>query len=167
MRKILILVVTAVMAAAGCTVTPQQPPPPPENTTSVTLEVTKAQGTVVALVPVHINGKGPYRFLLDTGASISTIDEQLAKRLNLTFTGETADVEGVASRTTAELVRVQQWKVGTVALDPARMAALDLRQDKRGVAGLLGSDVLHDFGHVTIDYRRERLLVPSQPPSAN
>ncbi|WP_188193360.1 retropepsin-like aspartic protease [Nonomuraea sp. SYSU D8015] len=166
MRKLLVTLVAAVTAAAGCTVVGEQPPPA-EDGASVKLRVIEAQGTALALVPVHIKGKGPYQFLLDTGASISTIDEQLAKDLGLEFTGQTADVLGIGGRANVELIRVERWKMGTVALDPGRMAALDLRQDQRGVSGLLGSDVLRDFGQVTVDYRRERLIVPADLASPN
>jgi predicted aspartyl protease len=160
MRKLLVTLITALMAAAGCAVVGEQPPPA-EDGASVKLRVIEAQGTALALVPVHIKGKGPYQFLLDTGASVSTIDEELAKDLDLEFTGETADVMGIGGRVNVQLIRVERWKIGTVALDPGRMAALDLRQDQRGVSGLLGSDVLRDFGRVTVDYQRERLVIPA------
>ncbi|HEX4818362.1 MAG TPA: retropepsin-like aspartic protease [Nonomuraea sp.] len=161
MRKLLVLIVVALLAA-GCTLLGAQPPPSGDEK-SIRLRVVETRGTALALAPVHIKGEGPYQFLLDTGASISTIDEQLARELNLEFTGDSADVRGIGGRTNVELIRVDRWRVGDVNLDAVRMAALDLGDDRRGVVGLLGADVLHDFGRVTVDYDRERLLLPDDP----
>ena len=159
MRKLLVVLAATVMVVAGCVM--DQQPRPVEKGTSVDLTVVDAQGTTYVLAPVHIEGKGPYQFLLDTGASISTIDQQLAEELGLKFTGRTAGVMGVAGRTNVELIRVEQWRVGNVSLDAGRMAALDLPRHPRNVSGLLGSDVLRDFGWITVDYERERLVVPA------
>jgi predicted aspartyl protease len=39
--------------------------------------------TSLIVVPVTINGRGPYRFLLDTGASTTILSTAIADRLNL------------------------------------------------------------------------------------
>src|SRR4029079_3671909 len=38
------------------------------------------------LLPVSVNGRGPYRFALDTGSSMSSISPDLARDLGLTTT---------------------------------------------------------------------------------
>src|SRR5690242_9228826 len=46
--------------------------------TTIAVTVLRGQdGTVLVLVPVTISDHGPYDFVLDTGASVSLIDETL------------------------------------------------------------------------------------------
>src|SRR5260221_14475239 len=35
------------------------------------------------LIPVEVNGKGPYRFVLDTGASMTVLSAELARELGV------------------------------------------------------------------------------------
>ena len=53
----------------------------------VPLQVMKQGKQVLALVPVKINGAGPYTFALDTGASRSLVDSQLAAKLHVKKVG--------------------------------------------------------------------------------
>src|ERR1700739_3861793 len=48
------------------------------------------------LVPVTINQSGPYDFLVDTGAQITTVDPALVKALDLKIQGTTGII-GVAN----------------------------------------------------------------------
>jgi Aspartyl protease len=60
-------------------------PPPPEKVEVPAAGVTVAMDNIGGrpLVNVTINGKGPYPFILDTGASITAIDPDLIKELAL------------------------------------------------------------------------------------
>ena len=49
----------------------------------VALKVLRHGKQVIALVPVTINGHGPYTFALDTGASQSLVDSSVAKELRV------------------------------------------------------------------------------------
>ena len=51
---------------------------------------------VQIIVPVTINHSGPYDFLLDTGAQITTVDPALAKTLDLKIEG-TIGIIGVGN----------------------------------------------------------------------
>jgi hypothetical protein len=42
-----------------------------------------AANTSLVLVPIYVNGHGPYRFLLDTGASHSVLSQDVADRLEI------------------------------------------------------------------------------------
>src|SRR5580704_18446199 len=62
------------------------PPPPPVQTapdpTLFASPTTRDHiGRIVA--PVMVNGRGPYRFIIDTGASDSTVSPDLARTLGL------------------------------------------------------------------------------------
>src|SRR2546423_6876277 len=65
------------------------------------------------IVPVKINGKGPYRFVLDTGATFTCIDNKLVEELKLP---EWKGQFGVAVITPGEgnvrLVSVDSLEVG-------------------------------------------------------
>jgi hypothetical protein len=111
----------------------------------------------VELVPVYVNGHGPYAFLLDTGSSISSVSRQLAAGLSLPRTGKIARIDGVATTSRAPLVSITDWRLGRYRLAPEAVAALDIPGNADSVAGLLGSDELRRFGEVTIDFRHLRL----------
>ena len=59
----------------------------PVTTAEGTLKMEIAGGRPVVMVT--LNGHGPYRFILDTGAMISVIDASLAHELELPIVGET------------------------------------------------------------------------------
>jgi Aspartyl protease len=52
----------------------------PGNVVSLTLRLVQSS---LIIVPVEINHSGPYDFLVDTGAQITTVDSSLAVNLGL------------------------------------------------------------------------------------
>ena len=137
--------------------------PEPAGGASVPLEVSEGplDGALV-FVPVTIDGAGPFSFVLDTGASNTTIDAALADELGLPETGDESDITGVAGDVAGTGVEVESWLLGDVELDGFTIVAVDLGGDDDegiGVDGLLGSDVLADFGTVTVDYDEGILLL--------
>jgi predicted aspartyl protease len=127
----------------------------------VDIEVIKHGKQVLALVPVTINGKGPWAFAIDTGASQSLVDSQVAKELAVQKTGAKQKIAGVASVTKVAAIKVRDWRVGKVKLPATTVveANLPFGNARGGVQGLLGSDMLSQFDVVTIDYDRSRLLL--------
>src|SRR2546427_8409498 len=67
------------------------------------------------IVPVKINGKGPYKFVLDTGATFTCIDQKLVDELKLPESrgqfgvGVLAPTEGAV-----KLVNIETLEVGNV-----------------------------------------------------
>jgi predicted aspartyl protease len=138
--------------------------PQPAEGHTVPLELTQAAlDGVLAVVPVTIAGEGPYSFVLDTGATSSTIDASLASELGLEETGLEGDVAGVTGQAVGTAVAVESWQLGDVELGAQELISLDLGgvDGGLGVDGLLGSDVLAGFGTVTIDYAGGVLLLGS------
>jgi hypothetical protein len=126
----------------------------------VRLKVVKAHnGATLALAPVFIRGKGPFIFAVDTGASQSVVDSSLVKRLHLQQ-GRSETVTGISCSSNVLEVKVQHWSVGRVDL-PARMVASTNLPGKgsNGLQGLLGSDILSQFGAITLDYKHQMLVV--------
>src|SRR5260370_1090191 len=68
------------------------------------------------IVDVNINGKGPYRFILDTGASMTVISDDLKDELALPAGASNAHTPDGAS---ASLVRIDSLRVGDAALTGA------------------------------------------------
>jgi len=165
----LALLAVALVAAAGCRRgAVEQPGAPPSEAGGQTVSLLVLQGpggSTLALVPVFIGGQGPFAFALDTGASHSVIDKDLAEQLDLPATGPAVEMTGVVTTTEAHQVRVGTWRVGDVELPGRTLVALTLSEPDRRVKlrGLLGSDVLSRFGAVTVDYDNRRLTLRSRP----
>jgi hypothetical protein len=151
--KLIALAGVAALVAAGCGGSK------PSGSLEVPIDVLKHGSQVIALVPVTINGHGPYQFALDTGASQSLVDTQVAKELRVEKTGSSHKVAGITSVTKVQTIKVEHWELGDVKL-PATVvveANLPFGNADGGVQGLLGSDMLSEFDIVTIDYAHERL----------
>jgi predicted aspartyl protease len=121
---------------------------------------------------VHIGDKGPFRFLVDTGASTTVIDPEVAAQLELRDSDAFAIVRGVGGTVQgAGIGRLKHWRIGDVRLPDLEVLVTDLPQfitsrptdDRRDTAGLLGSDVLSTLGIVTIDFARGRLVTHDTP----
>lgn len=110
------------------------------------------------LVPVGINGHGPFTFVLDTGSSHSTVSHELAVRLALPAVAKTS-VTTIAGSETRLVVRAHQMTVGDATGDnlmPSVDSTEQLRAIEPGVDGILGQDFLSALNY-TVDYRRNRL----------
>jgi predicted aspartyl protease len=129
----------------------------PAGDTSVPIRVVTTGKATLVLVPVKVNGRGPFDFVLDTGASTSTVDRTLVRRLRLPRTGETARVRGVTGEAVVPVVRLRAWTVGGQPLVGRSLTVTDLGDPT--VFGLLGSDELRGFGRITVDYQRKRLVL--------
>src|SRR5712691_161100 len=83
----------------------------------VPLQIVKEGKQVLALVPVTIDGR-VFTFALDTGASRSMIDSQVARKLAVPKAGSAGKVAGVNGVKTAAFVMVKSWSIGHVKLPP-------------------------------------------------
>ncbi len=72
------------LLALGCRVPSAVSPGSPSETAPGEVSFKLAGANEAALiVPVKINGKGPYDFVLDTGATFTCVDRKLAEELTL------------------------------------------------------------------------------------
>lgn len=123
-------------------------------------------GDAALLVPVRINGEGPYDFVLDTGATLTCVDRSLADSLGLPDArgqiGVGAGIGGQAG--SMRLVRIDSLSVGEARAQGLTGCAVDLEQFRSlglETRGLLGLNFLTSF-HVTLDFESERLTL-SEP----
>ena len=110
-------------------------------------------------VPVTINGRGPFRFLVDTGAQATVLTARVTDDLGLVPTGR-ATLVAMASRTA----------VDTIALDGLEFAGRRfnnlttplLRDRDIGADGIIGLDSLQDL-RVILDFRADAITVSDAP----
>jgi hypothetical protein len=126
----------------------------PNGRLDVAIKVLRHGRQVIAVVPVTIDGKGPYTFALDTGASQSLVDSAVARDLGAMRSGGSHRVAGITNVTKVQTIEVKHWQVGDVQLPSTTVveANLPFGNADGGVQGLLGSDMLSRFDVVTIDY---------------
>jgi Aspartyl protease len=151
----------AVLVLAGCGGTAKMTPPTvgADGSLTVAIKVLKHGKQVIALVPVTIDGKGPYTFAIDTGASQSLLDSSVAKKLHVRATGGKHPVAGITDVTSVKTLFVKHWSVGGVKLPATTIVETNLPFGNvdGGVQGLLGSDMLSQFDVITIDYDHQVL----------
>ncbi len=142
----------------------------PGGGTRLPLTVSTVAGQVSEALNVCIDGKGPFPFVLDSGAGQSTIDAGLAHRLHLASAGPATEFAGVGCTGTAHPVTSGSWSLDGLALAPQELTAATLPQigGKGEPDGLLGSDVLARFDAVRIDFAPGALIVGGSegPPLA-
>jgi hypothetical protein len=116
------------------------PPKPPvaEPDAGAQLETAFDQAKRM-LVPVFLNGKGPFGFVVDTGANRTVVATEVALACDLPSGGR-ADVHGIAGAESAALANVRRLTVGGVTSQNLTLPVLD--RGRLGADGLLGVDIL-------------------------
>lgn len=120
-------------------------------------------GGAALLVPVEINGSGPWDFILDTGATFTCVDGALADSLDLPEPrGRVGIGQGIQGGPgEMRLVEIERIEVGSAAAEGLTGCALDLaRFESIGIEarGLLGLNFLTSF-RMTLDFEEERLIL--------
>ena len=120
------------------------------------------------IVKVCVNGKGPFNFILDTGASLSVISPEVLKRAGPGGPLRSAKAFGATGSTDVKLTRIGQLRIGTVAIADIEVAVMDLdalsRTTRRKLGGIIGYNVLRRY-RITIDYPKGVLFL-RRPRSA-
>ena len=161
MNGSLLALAGAALLASGCGGSSKVTTPAvgADGSLNVAIKVLKHGQQVIALVPVTIDGKGPFTFAIDTGASQSLVDSSVAKQLGVPATGNKHAVAGITNVTDVKTLVVKRWSVGGVKLPPTTVVETNLPfgNASGGVQGLLGSDMLSQFDVITIDYAHQML----------
>lgn len=161
-----------VRALLACVVLLLEPAPGRTETAPVDAPDTEAEplyatptrldraGRVVAAV--EINGQGPFRFIVDTGANRSALATELVERLQLPVTGSaTVGVHGVTGYAELPSVEVERLRVGTLELQERRLPVLPhaVLADADGILGVEGlqeARIEIDFGSDRVTIRPSR-----------
>ena len=106
--------------------------------------------------PVLINGMGPYRLVLDTGASRSAISTKVAGQLGLPIQADSVRLQGVTGSTIASTVDVDTLEFGDLLVENTRMPIL--ADAFGGAEGVLGGEGLEDK-RIVIEFRKDRISI--------
>ncbi|HEX8571712.1 MAG TPA: retropepsin-like aspartic protease [Allosphingosinicella sp.] len=131
-------------------------PPPAFAGDSASLPMDLSQS--VPIVAVTIGGKGPYRFLVDTGAGgHGRISPALAEALGLAVAGEVVAGDGSGRTQARKTYRIDSLELGGVRFSGVELAEIGLPRGRlQGLDGILGLGLF--AGHLlTLDYPRKTL----------
>ncbi|MCU6455365.1 aspartyl protease family protein [Sphingomonas sp. A2-49] len=158
---------------------PQQAPPPPASAPAIRLgeatidDTLEIAGDAVAgqqldtrmAVRVQVNGRGPYRFVVDSGADRTVIGEGLAAALRLPA-GLPVTLHGMAGASRRETARIDTITIGGTRVDD--LAAPVLPETYLGARGLLGIDALRGQ-RLMLDFERQTITIEDarRPVRAN
>ena len=115
---------------------------------------------------VYLNGQGPFRFLVDTGAQTNQVDASVAKKLGLklTFRTKIATVSGTAT--------VPGGRVAELALGPAIASNQEflftglegIHQLSSSIQGVIGEEFLSHFDYL-LDFAGRRITFGAVEPA--
>lgn len=162
-KKLVVLSPEAAVSSGATIVRGEGSEPPPQTLVdgtpkaSVDLTVVKFDGTALATAPIAFGASGLalHAFVIDTGASESSIVAPLATSLGLKPEGRTALSTDVGCPRTVDEVSSGPW----LASLSVRLASRPLARPplaggtQQGVMGALGCDVLSSYGSIVLDYR--------------
>jgi hypothetical protein len=108
-------------------------------------------------VPVLVDGKGPFRLVLDTGAQRSAVTAETVRKLGMSQSLSTPVLLlGATGSAVTPTIRVETMQVGDLLLQPARMPVV--ADVFGGAEGLLGTEGLQDH-RIYIDFRNDLISI--------
>ena len=132
--------------------------PAQNNVLTAPLELTHGKPFVMVMV----NGKGPFRFVVDTGTGAEAfVTAELADELNLPVTGHVhlSDPSKQGGQK-VPLVMIQSLEVAGVVFNDVRAARHPLSSADGNCDGLLGFELFRDY-LLTLDYPNRRMTLAS------
>lgn len=139
------------------------PPAPPQDPELISAE-SVMEATLLTLgevdqrltVPVAVNARGPYNFIIDTGAERTVVSRELANTLRLSA-GNPVTLLSMTGRSQVDTVLVPDLMIKSVGIQHSVIAP-KLEARNLGAIGLLGIDTLRDH-QVSIDFDRGTMEV--------
>jgi len=113
---------------------------------------------------VSINGQGPFRFLIDTGATQSVLSQKVSTRLGLKKIA-TNIMFGVGGdgKVDSPIYKADSVKIGDVTVKNVPLGTLDNPLLDLVMDGILGPTILADF-IITMDYPRSQIQLSRKAP---
>jgi len=109
------------------------------------------------VVPVRINGRGPFRFIVDTGDNHSTISPEIVKTLGLKIESDSVLLQGITGSAQVAYVTVDSIEAGELTLGPTTMPVV-WAPVMAGADGIFGAAGLTEKSLV-IDFLRNRVAI--------
>ncbi len=163
-----------VCASAGATGSGSGPAVPPERADPATARMptlrpadlddtlaiggTEIDGRKIAsrmTVPVRVNGTGPYRFVVDSGADTSVVGERMARSLALP-PGRRTILNSITDSQYVDRVYVDELELGPTLVTNLEVPVL--RERDLGAEGMLGLDALVEQ-RLMLDFEKRLITV--------
>jgi predicted aspartyl protease len=106
--------------------------------------------------PVYINGQGPFRLVLDTGATGSAVIQSVAARIGAPVAPGTIRLIGATGSSLVSAVRVDSIEVGDLLLGNRNLAIVE--DVFGGAEGVLGADGFSDK-RIVIDFKNDQISI--------
>jgi predicted aspartyl protease len=155
LRVICVLALFPAITLAAAPLVPAAKPAPADMLFAAPTSMDRV-GRIV--VPVFIDGNGPFRFLVDTGADGSLVSAALVTTLGL-VPNRMGDerVEGTTGTEQLPCVTIDSLRIGSIVRHDVRMP-VSSSHVMTGLDGILG---LAGFGavRVVVDFRRNRVII--------
>lgn len=134
---------------------------------SVDVPITLTDSRLPA-VDVMINGKGPFRFVIDSGAGFVVVSEEVASKLKLRRVAEGGTSRGVSGTGRFSIIYgvLDRLEMGQMAMDsvPTYIRKIHDTSTRAKIDGYIGLSVLSHF-RVAVDYERRILeFRPQEEP---
>ena len=115
------------------------------------------------VIEARVNDRGPFRFALDTGASISVIFDALRDKLELQATpGRSVYIHGAVASGRFPLLSIDRLQIGSEIWAGARVVSLPGNTViSAGIDGILGVDFLQKYA---VGFSAEHRVVRLYPP---
>jgi predicted aspartyl protease len=98
----------------------------------------------MVIVPISINGAGPFNFILDTGNNTTIVDRKLADQLSLPLVGE-MEVTGIEMKLHVSIAHSRSVSIAGRTVRDLNVNVLPGPHPVPNVRGVLGEDFLSHF----------------------
>ncbi len=140
-------------------ITADTPPPPAVDQDSASIAARNDAASHLT-IDVHINGQGPFRFVVDTGAERSVISDIVAANLKLPV-GESVTIQGIAKTMVVGSLHADTVSFGPFVRNGVLLPVLP--RSTLAADGYLGLDVI-DGTRVTFDFKNHALRIEQPKP---
>jgi hypothetical protein len=107
--------------------------------------------------PVRVNGQGPFRLVLDTGASHSALTARVAEKVGIAMDpSRTVTLRGATGSVEVPFVPVESLEFGDLLVEPRRLPIVP--DALGGAEGILGTDGLAGK-RIHIDFRKDSITI--------
>lgn len=145
----------------------QDAPPAPEAEQDSLTHVADFEFDGLMFVQAKVNGKGPYKFLFDSGATQSVLNERLAKELDLELHDMPGGVQGVGEAE-AKLAVLQSVEIGGFKRGKNVVAVMNFDHMSGTLGyhmlGIVGQNVIKHMQKVEIDFSESTLTMTGYKP---
>ena len=111
------------------------------------------------LLPVKVNGEGPFEFILDTGAGTSLLSSELGEKLRVKIAGSKQG-QSAGGAVSVSLAKVSSLAVGAAKLEDMDVGLVDLSHIGQTIGAKIDGDLGYNFlkhFRITIDYRNNEM----------